>query len=118
LNPLTFFGQALPTPLPSGTLPTRLDVLYREPGPCGGFGGVSRPCLQSGTPSGQPIPLWLSMNPPMTGFLDLRAFYGRFTGFALGDWMGSELRLSVSAGQPATLEPVLNCVGDVDGSGY
>ncbi len=56
--------------------------------------------------------------PPMTGFLDLRAFYGRFTGFALGDWMGSELRLSVSAGQPATLEPVLNCVGDVDGSGY
>ncbi len=118
LNPLTFFGQALPTPLPSGTLPTRLDVLYREPGPCGGFGGVSRPCLQSGTPSGQPIPLWLSMNPPMTGFLDLRAFYGRFTGFALGDWLGAELRLSVSAGQPATLEPVLNCVGDVDGSGY
>ena len=118
LNPLTFFGQALPTPLPSGTLPTRLDVLYREPGPCGGFGGVSRPCLQSGTPTGQPIPLWLSMNPPMTGFLDLRAFYGRFTGFALGDWMGAELRLSVSAGQPATLEPVLNCVGDVDGSGY
>jgi hypothetical protein len=118
LNPLTFFGQALPTPLPSGTLPTRLDVLYREPGPCGGFGGVSRPCLQSGTPTGQPIPMWLSMNPPMTGFLDLRAFYGRFTGFALGDWMGAELRLSVSAGQPATLEPVLNCVGDVDGSGY
>ena len=118
LNPLTFFGQALPTPLPSGTLPTRLDVLYREPGPCGGFGGVSRPCLQTGTPTGQPIPLWLSMNPPMTGFLDLRAFYGRFTGFALGDWMGAELRLSVSAGQPATLEPVLNCVGDVDGSGY
>ena len=118
LNPLTFFGQALPTPLPSGTLPTRLDVLYREPGRCGGFGGVSRPCLQSGTPTGQPIPLWLSMNPPMTGFLDLRAFYGRFTGFALGDWMGAELRLSVSAGQPATLEPVLNCVGDVDGSGY
>ena len=118
LNPLTFFGQALPTPLPSGTLPTRLDVLYREPGPCGGFGGVSRPCLQTGTPTGQPIPMWLSMNPPMTGFLDLRAFYGRFTGFALGDWMGAELRLSVSAGQPATLEPVLNCVGDVDGSGY
>ena len=118
LNPLTFFGQALPTPLPSGTLPTRLDVLYREPGPCGGFGGVSRPCLQSGTPTGQPIPMWLSMNPPMTGFLDLRAFYGRFTGFALGDWLGAELRLSVSAGQPATLEPVLNCVGDVDGSGY
>lgn len=118
LNPLTFFGQALPTPLPSGTLPTRLDVLYREPGPCGGFGGVSRPCLQTGTPTGQPIPLWPSMNPPLTGFLDLRAFYGRFTGFALGDWMGAELRLSVSAGQPATLEPVLNCVGDVDGSGY
>jgi hypothetical protein len=118
LNPLTFFGQALPTPLPSGTLPTRLDVLYREPGPCGGFGGVSWPCLQSGTPSGQPIPLWLSMNPPMTGLLDLRANYGRFTGFALGDWLGAELRLSVSAGQPAFLEPVIACVGDVDGSGY
>ena len=117
-NPLTYFGQAQPTPLPAGTLPTRLEVLYREPGPCGGFGGVSRPCLQTGTPTGLPIPLWLSMNPPMTGLLDLQAAYGRISGFAAGDWLSTEARISVSAGAPVQCPLVIQCTGDVDGSAY
>ena len=117
-NPLTFFAQAQPTPLPTGTLPNRLDVLYREPGPCGGFGGVSRPCLQTGTPTGQPIPLWLSMNPPMTGLLDLQAAYGRISGFAAGDWLATEARISVSAGAPVQCPLVIQCTGDVDGSAF
>ena len=117
-NPLTFFGQAQPTPLPSGTLPNRLDVLYREPGPCGGFGGVSRPCLQTGTPTGQPIPLWLSMNPPMTGLLNLQAAYGRISGFAAGDWLATEARISVSAGAPVLCPLEIQCTGDVDGSAF
>jgi hypothetical protein len=118
LNPFTFFGQALPSPLPSGTMPTRVDVLYREPGPCGGFGGVSRPCLQTGTPTGPPIPLWLSMNPPLTGLLDLQAAYGRISGFAAGDWLATEARISVSAGAPVQCPLVIQCTGDVDGSAY
>ena len=117
-NPLTFFAQAQPTPLPSGTLPNRLDVLYREPGPCGGFGGVSRPCLQTGTPTGLPIPLWLSMNPPMTGLLDLQAAYGRLSGFAAGDWLATEARISVSAGAPVLCPLEIQCIGDVDGSAF
>lgn len=117
-NPLTFFAQAQPTPLPSGTLPNRLDVLYREPGPCGGFGGVSRPCLQTGTPTGQPIPLWLSMNPPMTGLLNLQAAYGRISGFAAGDWLATEARISVSSGAPVQCPLEIQCSGDVDGSAF
>ncbi|MFM9061173.1 MAG: S8 family serine peptidase, partial [Bacteroidota bacterium] len=73
LNPLTYFASALPNPWTSGTLPARLEVLYREIGPCGGFGGVTRPCLEQGTPSGQPIPMWLSANPPLTGWLQMQA---------------------------------------------
>ncbi|MFM7381108.1 MAG: hypothetical protein ACKO2X_08395, partial [Bacteroidota bacterium] len=108
----------LPNPWTSGTLPARLEVLYRELGPCGGFGGVARPCLEQGTPSGQPIPMWLSANPPLTGWLQMQATYGQFSGFGLGDWLAQESRLSISGGQPATLDPVLLGSGDVDGSGY
>nr|MBM3931537.1 hypothetical protein [Sphingomonadales bacterium] len=118
LQPLTFFGQASPQPFPSGQLPVRMEFLLRENGPCGGFGGITRACVTAGDALGQAVSLWTTMNPPLSTYLGLQTAYGRLSGFALGDWLGQESRISVSSGQPITLNLQVQCVGDVDGSGF
>ncbi|MFM7032352.1 MAG: dockerin type I domain-containing protein, partial [Bacteroidota bacterium] len=118
LQPLNFFGQASPQPFPSGQLPVRMEFLLRENGPCGGFGGVTRACVTAGDALGQAVSLWTTMNPPLSTSLGLQAAYGRFSGFATGDWLGQESRISVSSGQPITLNLQVQSIGDVDGSGF
>lgn len=118
LQPLNFFGQASPQPFPSGQLPVRMEFLLRENGPCGGFGGITRACVTAGDALGQAVSLWTTMNPPLSTYLGLQAAYGRFSGFATGDWLGQESRISVSSGQPITLNLQVQSVGDVDGSGF
>jgi hypothetical protein len=54
----------------------------------------------------------------MTGLLDLQPAYGRISGFAAGDWLSTEARISVSAGAPVQCPLVIQCTGDVDGSAY
>ncbi|MFM7748468.1 MAG: hypothetical protein ACKO7X_11185, partial [Bacteroidota bacterium] len=66
----------------------------------------------------QAVSLWTTMNPPLSSYLGLQAAYGRFSGFASGDWLGQESRISVSSGQPITLNLQVQSVGDVDGSGF
>jgi hypothetical protein len=58
------------------------------------------------------------MNPPLTGYLGLHVTYGRFGGLAAGDWLGQETRISVSSGQPLPSNLQVQCIGDVDGSGF
>jgi hypothetical protein len=118
LHPVTYFGQAFPQPFPTGLLPVRMDFLLRENGPCGGFGGIVRACAQAGDAYGQPISIWTTMNPPLTGYLGLHVTYGRFGGLAAGDWLGQETRISVSSGQPLPSNLQVQCIGDVDGSGF
>ena len=117
-HPLSFFGQALPQPFPSGQMPVRMEFLLRESGPCGGFGGITRPCVTAGDASGQAVSLWTTMNPPLSTYLGLQAAYGRFSGFVSGDWLGQESRISVSSGQPVVLNMQVISLGDVDESGY
>ena len=118
LHPLSYFGQASPQPFPAGQLPTRMEFLLRESGPCGGYGGVTRNCLQAGDATNGPVPMWAHVNPPLSGNLSLITAYGRYSSFAAGDWLGQEARISISSGAPATCHLTVQCAGDVDGSGF
>lgn len=64
IDPIVYYSQASNGPIPSGDVVTKIGCVFRESGPCGGFGGVTTPCLEGKDINNQDFFIDLTTTPP------------------------------------------------------
>lgn len=90
--------------IPTGTTVFRLGMVFREAGPCGGFGGVSSDCKKGGTAANAGD---VFVNVSQGGF---DATFTQPTQFPLFKNFGESIEIAASATAPANLSIKVNGV--------
>lgn len=116
MNPMAYYSMAPNGPIPSGSVIQSIGMVFRNSGPCGGFGGSTDPCLEQKDGNGQDIFLNTTVNPPLSSYLGVDATQSQVNGFVAGDWLFETATVNVQGGQNTVANMLAICVGDVDGS--
>ena len=67
-DPNVYYGAASNGPVPAGSNILRIGMVFRESGPCGGFGGNSTNCIEQKDDSNSDVYVNLASNPPSSSW--------------------------------------------------